>query len=362
MLTVIKVFLVFTFILLAHPMKAQEDKSISNIVGKMVSEIDTAVDTRYIYEYESAKYVPPSNKTLLILGQTKERITEWVATFPYLEDPAGWSSYWGIPEFKGVASAHRQETGSTQDHQMIIDSFPHSILHSALWMVGHWDVAKNTGKGKYDKVVRQFANWAKTVDRPIFLRIGYEFDGPHNTLEPKQYVKAYRRIVDLLREEDVDNIAYVWHSYASTPFKNYALSDWYPGDEYVDWFAISVFGHAYGGTDFGIDCDNVLNLAKQHKKPVMIAESSPIKGVDTNDTGVWNEWFAHLFSFAYNKNIKAISFINEDWTKLNIPGIEQWKDSRINNNYLVSLAWSKETSKSRYLKASPDLFSALGYE
>jgi hypothetical protein len=28
----------------------------------------------------------------------------------------------------------------------------------------------------------------------------------------------------------------------------------------------------------------------------------------------WDQWFVNFFSFAYNKNIKAISFINEDWT------------------------------------------------
>ncbi|MEJ6791377.1 MAG: glycosyl hydrolase [Lacinutrix sp.] len=148
---------------------------------------------------------------------------------------------------------------------MLIDSFPNIVIQSAMWMVGKWDITKKTKKGDYDKVIKQYAAWAKSTNRPIYLRIGYEFDGPHNQLEPKKYVKAYKHIVDLLREEGVNNIAFVWHSYASIPFKNYKLSSWYPGDDYVDWVGISVFGHAYGDADFGNYCNNVLEFAKQQK-------------------------------------------------------------------------------------------------
>ena len=153
----------------------------------------------------------------------------------------------------------------------------------------------------------------------------------------------------------------MWHSYASQPYKDYALSDWYPGDEYVDWIGISVFGHAYGGKDFGPYCDTVLEFAKNHKKPVMIAESNPIHGVEKDNTKAWDEWFVHYFNFIYNKNIKAVSFINEDWQSLYIDGISDWKDGRIYNNELISKAWFAETNKDRYLKQSPKLFDALGF-
>ncbi|WP_421946464.1 hypothetical protein [Phaeodactylibacter xiamenensis] len=52
----------------------------------------------------------------------------------------------------------------------------------------------------------------------------------------------------------------------------------------------------------------------------------------------WDQWFVNFFSFAYNKNIKAISFINEDWTQLNIEGISTWQDSRLQNNPQVANA------------------------
>ena len=345
-----------------HGISAQQVRGNSHPeIDKMVSKIDTTTDQDYIYDYKQTKYVPSQGKTLLIMGQTTERIKEYSEVFPNEKSPSGWSAYWGITEFKGVAKAHKNNTGSTQNHQFLIDEYPNTVIHSAIWMVGKWNVAKFTGDGAYDKVIKKYAAWAKKVNRPIFLRIGYEFDGPHNELEPDEYVKAYRRIVDLLRAKGANNIAFVWHSYASKPYKGYPISRWYPGDDYVNWVGISVFGHAYS-SDFGEDCNKVLNFAKTHKKPVMIAEASPINGIDVESDAVWNDWFVNFFNFTYKYNIKAISCINEDWPALSIPGISEWKDSRIYNNKEVSQAWFKEINKPRYLEASPELFKQLGFE
>ena len=319
----------------------------------MISKIKTDTDSSFVYDYEKTKFAPSSDKTLLIMGQTVESINEYRDSFPNVKNPAGWSAYWAITEFTGVTEEHTNITASSQNHQMLVDDFPNSVLHSAMWMVGKWSVAKNTSDGIYDAVIQKYCDWAKTVDRPIYLRLGYEFDGPHNQLEPGEYVKAYKYIVDFMRSEGIDNVAYVWHSYASTPFKNYALSDWYPGDDYVDWVGISIFAHSYSKTGLSDEANAVLDFAKQHKKPVTIAEANPIFGIDGDNTKVWDDWFVNFFSLVYDKNIKAICFINEDWTRVNIEGLSEWKDARLYNNEQISKAWFKETGKDRYLKTIP---------
>ena len=330
-------------------------------IQQLVAKINNEVDSRFVYDFEKTKFAPPEGRTLLIMGQSVEAINEYLDSFPEEPMPGGWAAYWAVTEFVGVTEAHTNVVGNTHDHQMLVDRFPHAVVHSAMWMVGTWDVAKNTASGKYDDVIRQYSAWANSIDRPIYLRIGYEFDGPHNALEPADYVKAYRRIVDLMRSEGVSNIAFVWHSYASPRFKGYPLSDWYPGDDYVDWVGISIFGHAYGSPDMGADADTVLEFAREHKKPVMIAESNPVAGIETEGTAVWDKWFVNFFSFVYEKNIKAISFINEDWNRVPIEGIEDWEDARLYNNRQVADAWFEETGKDRYLKASPELFEQLGF-
>ena len=76
----------------------------------------------------------------------------------------------------------------------------------------------------------------------------------------------------------------------------------------------------------------------------------------------WDQWFVNYFTFIYRHNIKAVSFINEDWATVNIEGISEWKDSRLQNNLKIASAWFKETDKVRYLKQSDMLFEALGFE
>lgn len=330
------------------------------LIEEMVARIKSDVEPAFVYEYEKTKFVPPEGKTLLIMGQTLEGITKYMDSFSDQPIPGGWAAYWGIPSIDGVMQTSTNETGSSQNHQILVERFPNSVLQSALWMVGRWDVLQKAGIGDYDSVVQEFSAWAKTTDRPIYLRIGYEFDGTHNEMKPQDYVKAYRRIVDLIRAEAADNIAFVWHSYAAPTYEGHPLSDWYPGDDYVDWVGISLFGHMYA-TELSAEGDAVFDFAREHRKPVMIAESSPIGGIEQDNIEAWNTWFVNFFSLSYSKNVKAISFINEDWGKMSITGISEWKDARLQNNEQIYRAWFRETGKNRYLKQSPTLFDQLGY-
>ncbi|MEM6784857.1 MAG: glycosyl hydrolase [Bacteroidota bacterium] len=329
-------------------------------VAAMVAQIDTTTDARFIYAVEQTKFVPPPGQTLLIMGQTLQQADAFTASFPDAPPPAGWAAYWGIPSAEGLATQAVNEHGDIHHHQGLADRFPNTVLQSALWMVGTWDVAARTAQGEFDGVIREFSAWAKAVERPIYLRIGYEFDGIHNELDPDDYVAAYRRFVDITRVEGVENVAFVWHSYASPTYNGNPLSAWYPGDDYVDWVGISLFGHLYA-SGLNPEANAVFEFARTHKKPVMIAETSPVGGITPNTIDAWDDWFVHFFSLVHQKNVKAISFINANWSSYPIAVDLGWKDARLQNNRLVSEAWFTETDRDRYLKASPALFPTLGY-
>ena len=128
-------------------------KTTDQITKEMVSKIQTDIDPNFIYDYEYSKFVPPDGKTLLIMGQTVEKITEYMDHFQHQPIPGGWSAYWGIPEFVGITETHRNETGSSQNHQMLIDSFPNTVVQSAMWMVGKWDIAENAPEMAYTTVL-----------------------------------------------------------------------------------------------------------------------------------------------------------------------------------------------------------------
>ncbi|MCD8166580.1 MAG: hypothetical protein LUE93_10985 [Bacteroides sp.] len=80
----------------------------------------------------------------------------------------------------------------------------------------------------------------------------------------------------------VSNVAYVWQSAGGTP-KVEELYSYYPGDEYVDWFAYS---HFSGGA-----CQTMIDLARKHRKPLFIAEATPMfheKGVVASELRLSN--------------------------------------------------------------------------
>ncbi|GAB5408299.1 MAG: hypothetical protein BalsKO_06640 [Balneolaceae bacterium] len=357
----IKITIRYCFLFVVIPLSGSTSFAQNVLPEAFELKIDTSIDSSFIYEYMGAKFVPPKGKTLLIMGQTVEDINEYKSVFPEEPNPAGWSAYWGIPEFSGITETHQTGSGDYQNHQMLVDSFPNSVIHSAMWMSGNWDIAKNTYKGEYDDVIKKYSIWAKEINRPIFLRIGYEFDGSHTAMEPEEYVKAYIYIVDMMRNEGVENIAFVWHSVAAPTYKNYPVSNWYPGDDYVDWVAISVFFSPYYGSELNEYAKTVVDIARDHKKPVMIAETNPVYGISEDDEELWDTWFANFFSMTYRKNIRAIAFISQDWRKLTISGLDDWGDSRLFNNAEVAKNWFLETSRPRYLKHSEDLFSKIDF-
>ena len=100
--------------------------------------------------------------------------------------------------------------------------------------------------GNIDKLLKLFA----LVEGTVYLRIGYEFDGAWNAAyaDPVRYVAAYRHIVDGIRSRDPGNVEFVWQASAS-PMDDVLdghredIARFYPGAEYVDWFAFSWFHH-----------------------------------------------------------------------------------------------------------------------
>jgi beta-mannanase len=75
-------------------------------------------------------------------------------------------------------------------------------------------------------------------------------------------------------------VQFVWHSWAAPRLAS--LEDFYPGDHVIDWMGILLFQQWYPWSvksGSPSDVQHVLELAQQHGKPVMIAESTPFGGI-----------------------------------------------------------------------------------
>ena len=98
-----------------------------------------------------------------------------------------------------------------------MEHYPKALVQIGLYMVNALD---GVIAGQFDYNIEKLAEVFKREDRPIYLRIGYEFDNPDNHYDPVKYIMAYRYIVDKLHRLGVNNVAYVWHSYAVIDSQN----------------------------------------------------------------------------------------------------------------------------------------------
>jgi hypothetical protein len=331
--------------------------------------VDRSVDPAYAGIVYQSKFVPPDGKYLLIAGQDRDNIAEIPSAWGF--SAGGYAHYFSVSEPAGIWSDKKivDDPRDTPNAEWIASTHPGSALQMALWMAGYakgWgDYCQDTTSGYYDECLKSFSDFAKSVKRPVFLRIGYEFDGPHNMLEPEDYVSAYRYIVGFIRSQGVSNVAFVWHSYINAGYKNYPLIKWYPGDSYVDWFGMSVFqDHVKDGT-YSPYLDRFVDLAREHRKPVMIAEScpgvTPGGGIKKNMYESWNRWFVPYLNYIHRKNIKAFSYINCDWDLTKQFGPEHWGNTRLQDYPLILKQWKDEMSREEYLKESAGLFRMLGF-
>lgn len=245
--------------------------------------------------------------------------------------------------------------------------FEYSLLSIGLSFV---DNEKQLAAGVHDALIKSLGTWIKSLGkRPVFIRLGYEFDGwDWNHYNRKDYLASWKRIHSIFKEMGVVNVAWVWQSKGWGSDQK-ILEKWYPGDEWVDWCGYSYFNNPD---------EEMLVFARRHKKPVFIAEATPVLGdgglyfnTDLKDPRVakiaWQKWFT-TFLDTLNKNrdvIKALSYINADW-----PSEPMWSqnpvfqkvDARIQESPYVSKLWNDEFTKPRYLKPTPELWELLWKE
>ncbi len=292
-------------------------------------------------------FAPPSGKTILLVGQDRNTIARYVRATHHI--PGGTMFYTSIQKLNGLEKPSEYGSGP-QDGKALLRSYPKSVIQVGLYMVGGLG---DTIDGKYDAHLKTLAQWIKKANRPVYLRIGYEFDNPKNYYDPDGYKQAFCYVVDFLRKEGVHNAAYVWHSYCWVEKFGQQWMDWYPGDDYVDWFGASIFSSGQLGT-----ASDFFKLAREHHKPFMIAESTPW-GMYTIRGKV--DWLDHIFHFIEDQDVEAFCYIDSNWDVMPMYQGQHIGDARLEDYHEIKDLWLKEIKQDRYLKASPDLFQSLGW-
>ena len=259
-------------------------------------------------------------------------------------------------------------------------------------------------QGYFDDLV----TYLKATDRHIFLRIGNEVDIFNNCIKPEALRAAFKYIKTRLDEREAHKIHTVWSltGYGfggeTVPgFEQYNIARddyydlWYPGDEWVDWIAMSTFY-----TDKSLDIQwqylpefleplyvrspreeqiRIVEFARKQNKPVFIAEAAP-QAMQTDDLTVssiytreetsktadeiWELWYATWFKFIEDNRdvIKAVAYINNNWDEEFFwhcdPGLSAgepnciagyWGDTRIQGNPVIYENFKAELQKPIYI-------------
>ncbi len=300
----------------------------------------------------AGKFEPPAGKTMLVIGQQRESIDAYVDEFKTV--PAGFMNYTDLAQVTGLNEPYDGGDG-TKDGRHLVEAYPGTVIQLGLYMV---DMLDGALAGEYDASIDRLGQWIADAKAPVYLRIGYECDAPHNHYDPQKYIQVYRRIVDRLRNNKVENVAFVWHSYTSYPiYMGKRVADFYPGDDYVDWFGVSFFDNSPSN----INMMNVVAMAKEHGKPLMIAESTPARIGVQEGMQAFYRWYRPLFQFIEKHDVNMLCYINVDWDALPMFADFHWKDSRVQANKQIRKIWLDEISKGRYVSYSKDLFEQIGY-
>ncbi|MGC1471362.1 MAG: 1,4-beta-xylanase [Psychroserpens sp.] len=327
----------------------------------------------------TAKFEPKDGECLVFIGQDLEA-TGGLDKFGngytnHFESPFGITTYTNLSPgeqsyahfnkgIDGIKTAANWGAGYNCAQCYLEDSdYNYSSIAIGLSIVNHENLI---ARGKHDQLIIDLAQWIKSSNRPVFLRIGYEFDGwDWNHYHKTYYLKAWKQIHKVFKEQNVHNVAFVWQS-KGTGSNQKTLEDWYPGDDLVDWCAYSYFGKPD---------QEMLTFARRHRKPIFIAEATPVMetdnlyfNTDLSDpkvaAAVWKHWFIPFFK-TINDNqdvIKGFSYINSDWASqpmwTNNPTFQK-VDSRIQVSTFISEAWKRELAKPKYIKPSQNLLNTL---
>ncbi len=189
--------------------------------------------------------------------------------------------------------------------------------------------------GNYDNYIRGYARQVKNWGKPLFIRLGHEFNGDWYTYGgakngggtkdgfgdlnkpdgPERFIAAYKRVHDLFKEEGVKNVLWIWcPNNGSSPNESWNVPEnYYPGDEYVDWIGFD--GYNFGRTqswsgwiEFFDIFYSLYQKFVSYNKPMMIAEFASVE-----IGGNKSEWIRKAYSvylkYSFPK-IKAVTWFH----------------------------------------------------
>lgn len=179
---------------------------------------------------------------------------------------------------------------------------------------------RDVASGKLDGYITEYAREIKAYGRPVLIRLfGGEFNGSwwvsvsplaNPKLTTGDFVRAWRRVVDIFRRVGARNVSWAWVANAfpptGAPWVDSNLSAYYPGAAYVDWAGADMY-------DLGPPTwlDGAYAFASTHHKPFFLAEWGVRHGDSVLAPTQDRQWLSDMFDYIESHGlIKAIAYFD----------------------------------------------------
>jgi beta-mannanase len=195
--------------------------------------------------------------------------------------------------------------------------------------------------GEFDADLRRWADAARDFGTPLLAEYGTEVNGewfPWNGVwngggstkgygdpalpdGPERFRDAYRRIIGLVRGEGAANVLWVFHANNDDwPQESWNwLENYYPGDAYIDWLAVSVYGAQTPLDDYWDEFRPTMDAvyprltALAPSKPIILAEFGVTLNNPLGSQSDWaNKALTDLIGLRWPR-IMGFSWWNEFW-------------------------------------------------
>lgn len=228
------------------------------------------------------------------------------------------------------------------------------------------------------QTVSNFADiLARYPDVPIYLR----FAGEINEWEPKpaaeDYKNAFRTVANIMRSK-CPNVAMVYGlNFVSSWDTEY--TDYYPGDEYVDWVGVSLYCKKYfwgrPAASFDDTIGEVMFYGGKSAEPVLIMDEivntfgnrKPIMIFESGATGHMVETGEYSEDWANRRIAKILNYLPMKYPQIKMIGyFDQYvspekDDYSLKNHSSMKAYYNSQVKKSHFIQGRYDNDNVSGY-
>ena len=237
------------------------------------------------------------------------------------------------------------------------------VIHIALNMPNENSTLQQVVQSSADAYLQSTMQYLNSLNCPVLLRIGGEMNVWTNLADPDLYKQAYIKIANIARAQ-APNVALVFSPNVVSNW-NVDISQYYPGDEYVDWVGVSLYYNQYRnpqnpvvGQDFEemFYCNgkyaNPITMLKDiverygSKKPIIITEGGSghkIAGNSMDLSGFAKDKVNLLYSYVsmVYPQVKGLIYFDNV-----LPGSGRYiyglnQSSAVKNQYLTSTQFNQ---------------------